>query len=146
MFGVEVCGSETITLSPSSGSVNILLNKTDEINFYSLSDLGVSFSSDRPNCPVTSYELLRSDFSLFAGPELEVDPSSGSLTVDSSYPIDFSGFIAAYSYNKLFRSLLPIFSVHVCGYENIDLTYAESINRDFTLGQGVKTIYEPFKE
>jgi hypothetical protein len=130
-FTIEVCGSEIIGLSPSSGVVGIQLNKTDEMNVYSLSDLGFSFSSDRSNCPISSYELLQSDLSLFSGPKLVVDEQTGSLLVDTSFAIDFSGFIAAYSYNKLHQSLLPV-EIHVCGYEDIDLTQAQSINRDFT--------------
>ena len=87
----------------------------------SLQDLGISFSSSRADCPI-SYklvELKNGVENVFSGLGMQIDASSGEVSIDTSIPFEFEGFIRAYTYGQDMLDS-DLIEFQVCGNEAIN--------------------------
>lgn len=76
---------------------------------------------------------------------MTINSSSGKLSLNTSEPYEFDGFIQAYSYNDSATSNSDNVRIHVCGFESIDGSNIKFDNQSspyvvkFAIGNGLKT-------
>ena len=121
IMSVEVCGTETISLSKYSQISELYERITDKSRFIEISSAGYSFQTDRENCPVSTFKIFEGTQE-YLGTDLILRGSERNndlkLEVSISNPLDFSIEIFGFSRSGDSFDSFSI-NIFVCGYEEI---------------------------